>query len=272
MKKKILVYLTLLFLISTFIFAQTTDLKRYSDYNKNFSGYAVAIYQDNLMKRDISDKDFYEVLTEKLNPKLSTVEKLTKKNNWLFRQAINEYDYEKGEVYIVVCGDSLSSTEALMFFVYVKGKDDFVWKAYHFNEDDLSNLENLFDFDKEKESDYVIPSADDYISGQREIFDWYTSLGIIQGKSKDDNPATVRIDVAFAYKKGDTDTPKEITERTVEIKAFLRRYIASKTSDELREPRNEETFENEIKNELNDKVLTSGRIRDVVFVEKDVIE
>lgn len=272
MKKKNLVCLTLPFLICTFIFAQTTDLKRYSDYDKGFSGYAVAVYQDNLLNRNISDKDFYDILTEKLDPKLTPVEKLTKRNNWLFRQAINEYDYEKGEVYIVVCGDSLSSTEALMFFVYVKGKDNFVWKAYTFKEDDLSNLENLFDFEEETESDHMIPSAEDYISGQREIFDWYTSLGIIQGKSKDETPATVRIDIAFAYKKGDTETPTEITQRTVEIKAFLRRYIASKTANELRNPRNEETFENEIKDELNDKVLSSGRIRDVVFVEKDVIE
>ncbi len=117
-----------------------------------------------------------------------------------------------------------------------------------------------------------IPTSEEYVSGQREIFDWYTSLGIIQTTTCDDPPATVRIDVALAYKKDDKATSTEITQRTVELKAFLRRYFSGKTAAELRNTANEDALENEIKNGINDKILSSSRIRDVVFQQKDVIE
>ena len=118
----------------------------------------------------------------------------------------------------------------------------------------------------------AIPSSEEYVSGQREIYDWYTSLGIIQTTTCDEPPATVRVDVALAYKKADKATSTEITQRTVELKAFLRRYFSGKTAAELRNTNNEDALENEIKNGINDKILSSSRIRDVVFQQKDVIQ
>lgn len=118
----------------------------------------------------------------------------------------------------------------------------------------------------------AIPASEEYVSGQREIYDWYTSLGIIQTTTADDPPATVRVDVALAYKKDDKAASTEITARLVELKAFLRRYFSSKTAAELRNPNNEDALENEIKNGINDKILSSSRIRDVVFQQKDVIQ
>ena len=154
----------------------------------------------------------------------------------------------------------------------MNGKDDFRWKAYNLTEDDMIRLAAIIN-EEENDGDVTpIPSSDEYISGQREIFDWYTSLGVIQTKTNEDKPATVRVDVALAYKKDDTATAEEITKRTVEIKAFLRRYFSEKTAKELRNTNNEDEMENEIKNGINDKILSSGRIRDVVFQQKDVIE
>ena len=118
----------------------------------------------------------------------------------------------------------------------------------------------------------AIPSSEEYVSGQREIYDWYTSLGIIQTTTADDPPATVRVDVALAYKKDDKAASAELSARLVELKAFLRRYFSSKTAAELRNPNNEDALENEIKNGINDKILSSSRIRDVVFQQKDVIQ
>ncbi len=125
---------------------------------------------------------------------------------------------------------------------------------------------------KNSSSITAIPSAEEYVSGQREIFDWYTSLGLIQTSTCDDPPATVRVDVALAYKKDDKATSTEITQRTVELKSFLRRYFSGKTAAELRNPNNEDALENELKNGINDKILSSSKIRDVVFQTKDVIE
>ena len=115
----------------------------------------------------------------------------------------------------------------------------------------------------------AIPTAKEYVSGQREILDWYTDLGIIQTETSDKK--TVRIDIAVGYKKDDKATSTEIIKRTTEIKAFLRRYFNGKSASELRNINNEDALENEIKNGLNDKVLSSGRIRDIVFQQKDIL-
>ena len=118
----------------------------------------------------------------------------------------------------------------------------------------------------------AIPTSDEYVSGQREIYDWYTSIGTIQTTTCDDIPATIRVDVALGYKKDDKATSTEITLRTVELKDFLRRYFSGKTAAELRNTNNEDNLKNELKNGINDKILSSSRIRDVVFLQKDVIE
>ncbi len=129
----------------------------------------------------------------------------------------------------------------------------------------------IHDYNKEYASSVTvtaIPSSKEYVSGQREVYDWYTTLGIIQTETADKK--NVRVDVALAYKKDDKVTPSEISQRTTEIKAFLKRYFNGKTANELRNTNNEDILENEIKNGLNDKVLSSSRIRDVVFQQKDV--
>ena len=118
----------------------------------------------------------------------------------------------------------------------------------------------------------AIPSAEEYLSGQREIFDWYTNLGIIQVKTCDESPVTVRVDIALAYKKDDEATPREITQRNVELKSFLRRYFSNKTAAEIENPNNDDAMEKELVKEINDKILSSSKIRDVVFQTKEVIE
>lgn len=116
-----------------------------------------------------------------------------------------------------------------------------------------------------------IQTSEEYVSGQREIYDWYTSLGLIQTTTMDDPPATVRIDIALGYKKDDKATSTEITQRQVELKSFLRRYFNGKTAYDLRAA-NEDAILNEIKNGINDRILSSSKIRAVEFQQKDVIE
>lgn len=114
-------------------------------------------------------------------------------------------------------------------------------------------------------------SAEEY-QGQREVYDWYKSLGVIQTTTCDDKPATVRVNVFLGYKKEDKATATEITSRSVELKDFLRRYFRGKTAAELKNPNNDEKLRMEIRNGINDKVLSSSKIRDVSFDQLDVIE
>lgn len=144
-----------------------------------------------------------------------------------------------------------------------------ICKEQGIDKDDYYSM--IHDYIKEYASSVTvtaIPSSKEYVSGQREVYDWYTTLGIIQTETADKK--NVRVDVALAYKKDDKVTPSEISQRTTEIKAFLKRYFNGKTANELRNTNNEDILENEIKNGLNDKVLSSSRIRDVVFQQKDV--
>ena len=78
----------------------------------------------------------------------------------------------------------------------------------------------------------AIPSSEEYVSGQREIFDWYTSLGIIQTSTCDDPPATVRVDVALAYKKDDITSLITSMSRRFKLDHLL---LKDTLSDKLKE-------------------------------------
>lgn len=116
----------------------------------------------------------------------------------------------------------------------------------------------------------VVPVTEEYTSN-REILDWYSSLGAIRTKTSDVNPASVIVEVVLGYKKEDKATSTEITQRTVELKDFLRRYFTQKSYEELK-PQNEESLRIEIRNAINDSILSSSKIKDVRFMQLDVIQ
>ncbi|MCQ2591482.1 MAG: flagellar basal body-associated FliL family protein [Treponema sp.] len=116
------------------------------------------------------------------------------------------------------------------------------------------------------------PNGIEEYQGQREIYDWYKSIGVIQTTTCDENAATVRVNVFLGYKKDDKAVSTEITARNVELKDFLRRYFRGKTAAELKNSNNEDKLKMEIRNGINDKVLSNSKIRDVSFDQLDVIE
>ena len=116
----------------------------------------------------------------------------------------------------------------------------------------------------------LVPVTEEY-SSTKEILDWYNSLGVTRTKTSDVNPSSVIVEVALGYKKDDKTTSTEITQRTVELKDFLRRYFTQKSADELR-PQNEEELRIEIRNAINDSILSSSKIKDVRFMQLDVIQ
>ncbi|MBQ4378618.1 MAG: flagellar basal body-associated FliL family protein [Treponema sp.] len=116
----------------------------------------------------------------------------------------------------------------------------------------------------------VVPMTEEF-TGSKEILDWYTSLGMIQTRTMEANPASVRVDVVLGYQKENKATSTEITQRTVELKDFLRRYFTQKTFAEL-QPQNEENLKIEIRNAINDTILSSSKIKDVRFMQMDVIK
>lgn len=116
----------------------------------------------------------------------------------------------------------------------------------------------------------VIPVSQDYV-GKREVLDWYTSLGQFSIRTSDALPATVTVDVVLGYKQADKAASTEITQRQIEIKDYLRRYFTALSVEDLR-PRNEEKRRIEIRNAINDDILSSSKIRDVRFTNLNIIE
>lgn len=115
-----------------------------------------------------------------------------------------------------------------------------------------------------------IPVSQEYV-GKREVLDWYTSLGQISTKTSDALPASVIVEVVLGYKKEDKAASTEITSRQIEIKDFLRRYFTEMTVEDLR-PKNEDKRRIEIRNAINDDILSSSKIKDVRFLSLQVIE
>lgn len=116
----------------------------------------------------------------------------------------------------------------------------------------------------------AVPVSPEYTS-KRELLSWYNSIGSIKTKTCDEIPASVIVEVVLGYKIDDKTTATEITQRQIEIKDFLRRYFTGKTSEELR-PNNEAKLQMEIRNTINDDILSTSRIKDVKFLTLDVLE
>ena len=65
--------------------------------------------------------------------------------------------------------------------------------------------------------------------------------------------------------------PYDIGFRRIEIIDFLRRFFSEKLAVELR-PQNEEVLRQQIRDQINDDILSSSRIRDVRFTAKDIVQ
>ncbi len=116
----------------------------------------------------------------------------------------------------------------------------------------------------------VVPISSEYTS-KREELDWYQSIGAISTTTNDTPKANVSVEVVLGYKTEDKAASAEITKRQIEIKDFLRRYFARKSKNELRVD-DEEKLQMEIRNAINDDILTKSKIRDVKFLQLTVID
>ena len=99
------------------------------------------------------------------------------------------------------------------------------------------------------------------------------SLGKGTGITLQPLPVPQSYEKAYSYRTdvADKAASTEITQRQTEIKDYLRRYFTALTVEDLR-PRNEEEHRSEIRNAINDHILSSSEIRDVRFLSLQVIE
>lgn len=117
-------------------------------------------------------------------------------------------------------------------------------------------------------SQTVIPVSEEY-QGVRDVLSYYQALGSIQTRTNDTIPASVLVDIALGYTFEDKITPTELSARMVELKDFLRSFFHNKTASELR---NEDKIKIEIRNYINDNILSKTKIKDVRFTKYEIVE
>ncbi len=135
MKKYLFSFLLVLF-FSALCFAQNEDTKHYSDPSMNFDGWAGAAYIGNIdeLDEEMSAEFMCEFMEDILSPHLEQVIKLSKNTNWLFRQAMEEWEYKPRELYFVICTDDKYSAEGIMVCTVVNEEKDFLWRAFMIDE------------------------------------------------------------------------------------------------------------------------------------------
>ena len=130
---------------------------------------------------------------------------------------------------------------------------------YIFHQVEKINISNDSAFD-------LFPKAipyDEY-KGDVVIYSWYDSLGKIENTSKDGK--NISLEIAIGYKENDKLTATELESRKPEIQTFLKHFISEKNYADF-SPLNEDNLRTEIKNGINDYILSSGKIRDIRFTD-----
>jgi flagellar FliL protein len=121
-----------------------------------------------------------------------------------------------------------------------------------------------------KQQTNVTDPSSPYI-GKKPIYAWYDGIGTVTTRTKDDITHSVSIVMNIGYDTTDPTAYSELSGRKFELQDFARKYFASKYADELK-PENEERLKQEIKEQINKRLLENARVRDITFTKFDVME
>jgi flagellar protein FliL len=123
--------------------------------------------------------------------------------------------------------------------------------------------------DSKGRSDSLVPVSEEY-QDVLPIYVYSTAIPEIRTQTSDTPPASVSVKIGIGYDKGNKAFESELSERSLQIKDFLRNYFSMKTAEELK-PEKENEIKEEIREQLNDMMKTKG-VRDILFESKNVIE
>ena len=107
--------------------------------------------------------------------------------------------------------------------------------------------------------------------GRRPIYAWYTDIGTVTTRTKDEMSHNVSVVMNIGYDTTNLTAYSELSQRKFELQDFVRRYFAGKYADDLK-PENEERLKQEIKEMLNKRYLENPSVRDITFTKFDVME
>jgi flagellar protein FliL len=119
------------------------------------------------------------------------------------------------------------------------------------------------------QSQTMIPSASPFV-GSRPQYQMFSAIGMIRTSTKDALPYSVVVDMVIGYDLNDNNTQTELTGRLYELRDFVRVFFKGKMADDLK-PESEPRLKQEILEQLNTKILSSGRARIILFNQLDVM-
>lgn len=97
----------------------------------------------------------------------------------------------------------------------------------------------------------------------------FIPIAKVRVKSSDNPAALIWALVIFGYTKGDEAAFEEINQNDTKIHDLLCRYFSAKTIKELK-PHNENKLKSELRDIINNDILTTSKIKDIMFVRLDV--
>jgi len=116
----------------------------------------------------------------------------------------------------------------------------------------------------------AIPSNSPFV-GARPLYSFYTNIGVVRTTTRDSMPYAVVVDMVLGYDLNDNAAATEMTGRLHELRDFVRSFFRTKMASEL-QPENEARLKQEIMELLNTRVLSTSRVRTVLFNQLDVME
>ena len=117
------------FSISGYVYAQDFNLRHYSDHRNGFRGVASAIFINNFGEIDLSELDERMLkFWDEIGIPGRSVDRITRNNYWLARQALNEWDIKDGDLFLIICAESRVSEEALLMIALIENRgENFRW-------------------------------------------------------------------------------------------------------------------------------------------------
>ena len=108
--------------------------------------------------------------------------------------------------------------------------------------------------------------------GSRPIFSWYTEIGSVTTRTRDTSPPyAVTVVIHIGYDQNDAAAASELNGRRSELQEFIRRYFAGKFATEL-QTEHERRLKQEIIEQLNTRYLDTAKIREIAFIQLDIME
>ncbi|MCL2180062.1 MAG: flagellar basal body protein FliL [Treponema sp.] len=117
----------------------------------------------------------------------------------------------------------------------------------------------------------VISDASSPYVGKRPEYSYYDLIGSITVRTRDEESASVTVDMIIGYDLNDQVVSAELISRRFELRDFVRRYFTGKTKSDLA-PEREEVLKTEIREMLNTRFLDSRGAKLILFNKLDVME